>query len=147
MSASLRRFVVLPALVVALLVGVAAMSAPRALALEPHITPGGGVYEEKGPDLVIAHVHEGYDRYYGWYSEVTVHNQGNRWSDGFHVQFGDTYKPMAGLGAGSSRAVYFYRRSCDVSGTMLVDAFGDVIELNEGNNSREWSVGCLIPSR
>lgn len=142
MSASLRRFVVLPALVVALLVGVAAMSAPRALAFDYHVTPVVGVYEEKGPDLVIANVYEGYDPYYGWYTAVTVHNQGNRWSDAFHVNFGSSYKPVAGMNAGSSRVAYFFRRSCEVRGTLLADAFGGIVELNEGNNTRDWAVIC-----
>ena len=142
MSTSLRRFVVLPALVVALLVGVAAMSAPRALAFDYHVPPSGGVYVERNPDLVIANVSEGYDHFYGWYTAVTVHNQGNSSTDAFHVSFGSTYKPMAGLSAGSSRVVSFYRRSCEASGLLMVDAFGDVTELNEDNNTQKWVVIC-----
>ncbi len=143
-ASSLRRFVVLPALVVALMVGIASMAAPGASALERnYVAPGGGVYEQVGADLVISNVSESYSRYGGWYTAVTVRNQGNGAAAASYVGFNNSYQSLSALNVGSSATVYFFRGSyCEVSGTLKADAFNQVYELNESNNSRLWTLIC-----
>lgn len=142
MSASLRRFVVLPALVLALMAGVFGMTASHAQAFDYHVPPGDWpVFEQVGSDLVIYGVYDGYSRA-GWYTAVTIRNQGNGDASGFHVGFNGASAYVAGLDVGAMTTVRFYRGYCETSGTIMVDAFNEAYELNESNNSMRWVTIC-----
>lgn len=143
MSASLRRFVVLPALVLALMAGVFGMTASQAQARDFRIPPGGlPVFEQVGADLVVSNAYEGYNRA-GWYTVATVRNQGNGASSAFHVGFNNSYVYVSGLDVGASATVRFYRGGyCEVGGTIMADVFNEAYELNESNNAMQWIVIC-----
>ncbi|HEX5165835.1 MAG TPA: CARDB domain-containing protein [Thermomicrobiales bacterium] len=143
MSVSLRRFVVLPALALALMIAAVGMSASRADAQEIRYPIGDWpVLELTGSDLVISNVSEGYSRA-GWFTSITVRNDGNVSAGEFHVGFNNSYAYVPGLNVGASSTVRIYRgRSCEASGTIMADAFNEVYERNEGNNSRNWVVIC-----
>jgi hypothetical protein len=143
MSVSLRRFVVLPALVLALMAAAFGMSASRAEAFEYRYPIGDWpVFEQVGADLVVSNAYEGYSRA-GWYTAITVRNDGNGAASEFHVGFNNSYAYVAGLDVGASRTVRIYRGGyCEVSGTIMADAFNEAYELNESNNSMNWVVIC-----
>lgn len=146
MSVSLRRFVVLPALALALMIAAFGMSASRADAHEFPTYPSGDwpvfELEQVGSDLVIANVYDGYSRA-GWYTAITVRNDGNGAASEFHVGFNNSYAYLPGLDVGASSTVRIYRgHDCTVSGTVMADAFNETYELNESNNSMYWLVIC-----
>lgn len=141
MSASLRRFVVLPALVVAILIGVAVAASPAEAARFRYIPPG--VLQQVAPDLVVSATYQGYSQYGGYYTDAVVVNQGNTSAGAFYVGNNGSYLPVSGLNSGASVTVRFYRGSyCETGGAVMADAFNQVYELNEGNNSRAWSIIC-----
>ena len=143
MSVSLRRFVILPALVLALMAGVFGLSASQAQAFEYRIPPGGWpVLEQVGADLVITNAYEGYSRA-GRYTVVTVRNDGNAAAGEFHVQYNDANAYVAGLNVGASATVRLYRGFwCESGGNIIADAYNEVYELNESNNGMQWVVIC-----
>jgi hypothetical protein len=144
-SVSLRRFVVLPALALTLMIAAFGMSASRADAQEFRYPIGDWPVfelEQVGSDLVISNVSEGYSRA-GWFTSITVRNDGNAAASEFHVGFNNSYAYVPGLNVGASSTVRIYRgRYCETSGTIMADAFNEAYELNEGNNSMNWVVIC-----
>ena len=143
MSASLRRFVVLPALVLALMAGVFGMSASQAQAHDFRYPIGDWpVFELLGADLVVTNASEGYSRA-GRFTTVTVYNQGNYAAGPFHVGFGNAYAYVPGLEVGASTTVRLYRGThCEISGTIMADVFNEAYETNESNNGMQWVVIC-----
>lgn len=142
MFSTYRRLIVIPALIVALFVGFVAMS-DGADAAERYYRPPGGVYEQVAADLVVSSTYQGYSRYGGHYTDAVVVNQGNTAAGSFYVSNNGSYLPVSGLNAGASTVVRFYRGSyCETGGTVMADAFNQVYERFEGNNSRSWSIIC-----
>jgi hypothetical protein len=119
------------------------MSASRADAQEFRYPIGDWpVLQQVGADLVITNVSEGYSRA-GWFTSITVRNDGNTSAGEFHVGFNNSYAYVPGLNVGASSTVRIYRgRYCEISGTIMADAFNEVYELREGNNSMNWVVIC-----
>jgi len=135
-----RSIVVLAIAASALTLGTSVASAGY---LPTHGPIGGGVIKLAGPDLVVSSINQGYSSYYGWYTDATISNQGSGDAGSFFVQNGATYYPVSSLGVGASVTVRFYRGSqCEAGGTVTADATNQVWELNEGNNSRPWSIIC-----
>jgi hypothetical protein len=142
MSVSLRRFVVLPVLIVAILIGAAMMANPASAQRGFYIPPG-GVLQRVGADLVVTSTSQGYSQYGGHYTDAVVVNQGNTSAGAFYVGNNGSYLPVSGLNVGASTIVRFYRGSyCETGGTVMADAFNQIYELSEGNNSRAWSIIC-----
>jgi hypothetical protein len=142
MSASLRRFVILPALVFALVGAMFVSSSSNALAWEWYNPPIGGVLQRVGADLVVANASEGYSRA-GRFTSVTVRNDGNAASTESHVGFAGMYAYVPALNVGQSHTVRLYRGSyCEISGTIMADAFNEAYEHNESNNGMQWIVIC-----
>jgi hypothetical protein len=142
MSVSLRRFLVLPVLIVAILIGAAMMANPASAQRGSYTLPG-GVFQRIGADLVVTSTSQGYSQYGGYYTDAVVVNQGNTSAGAFYVGNNGSYLPVSGLNVGASTVVRFYRGSyCETGGTVMADAFNQIYELSEGNNSRAWSIIC-----
>jgi len=142
MFASLRRFVVLPALVFAIVLGIGAANSAEAFRGQ-YNPPIGGVLQRVGPDLIVSATYQGYSQYGGYYTDAVIVNQGNDNAGAFYVGNNGSYLPVSGLNAGASTVVRFYRGSyCETGGTVMADAFNQLYELAEGNNSRTWSIIC-----
>jgi hypothetical protein len=136
-----RRLLVVPILALTFALGVAAIAPAVADAGYVYRPPRGGVLEQVAPDLVVTSTSLGYD--YGYYTDAVVSNQGNTAAGGFYVSNNGSYIWVSGLNAGQSVVVRFYRGSaCESGGTVTADAFNQVYELSEGNNSRSWSIIC-----
>lgn len=143
MSVSLRRFVVFPALVLALMAGVFGITGANAQTRDYHYPIGDWpVFEQVGADLVITDAYEGYSRA-GRYTVVTVRNDGSAHAGEFHVQYNDANAYVAGLDVGASATVRLYRGFwCESGGSIVADAYNEVYELNESNNTMPWIVIC-----
>jgi hypothetical protein len=114
----------------------------HALAWERPTVPIGGVFQQVGADLVVANASEGYNRA-GRYTSVTVRNDGNAASTESHVGYAGMYAYVPALNVGQSHTVRLYRgQYCEISGTIVADAFNEAYELNESNNSMPWTVLC-----
>jgi hypothetical protein len=137
----ISRTVVIVALVVAALtVSVSAASAGNRVVYRPPVV---GVFQLTGADLVVSSTSQGYDQYGGYYTDAVISNQGNQPAGSFYVSNGGAYLPVAGLSVGASTLVRFYRAGyCETGGTVMADAFNQVYEVNEGNNSQAWSIIC-----
>jgi hypothetical protein len=136
-----RRLIVVPALALALALGVAAIAPGAVDAGFVYRPPGGGVYQQVAADLVVTSTSQGYD--HGYFTDAVIYNQGNTAAGGFYVSNNGSYIWVSGLNVGQSAVVRFYRGNyCESSGTVMADAFNQVYELNEGNNSRYWYIIC-----
>jgi hypothetical protein len=105
------------------------------------------------PDLVVetggwlGYPDTGYaGPYLGYYNKVRIRNQSNHDIFGsFYVRDDSSWNKTVkvnGLAAGSHADVYFYRYTCETRGTVKVDAFNQIPESNENNNSRWWLTVC-----
>ena len=144
MFSSMRRAVARPVLVIAFVLAAVRISVPAASAAGViYRPPGGGVFQQVAADLVVSSTNQGYDGYGGYFTDAVIRNQGNTAAGAFYVGNSGSYIPLSGLNAGASTVVRFYRSSnCETGGTVMADAFNQVYELNEGNNSRAWSIIC-----
>lgn len=143
MALSFRRLIIMPAVLLALLIGFVLTSSGADASPRYYNPPGGGVYEQVAADLVVTSTSQGYSRYGGYYTDAVVVNQGNAAAGSFYVGNNGSYLPVSGLNAGASTVVRFYRGSyCETGGTVMADAFNQVYERYEGNNSRSWSIIC-----
>jgi hypothetical protein len=144
MRSLLRRSLVVPILVVALVLAIA-LSATSALATNGggmYQPPGGGVIKQVVPDLVVSSISHGYGRG-GWYLDAVIRNQGDDHAGEFYVSMNGVYLYVPSLNAGASTLVRFHRGNvCEGRGTVMADAFNQVYELSEGNNSRDWVLIC-----
>ena len=97
------------------------------------------------PDLIVEDVSFGYG-YLGWHQDVRIRNQSNvAIFDSFYVRDDSSWNKTVkvnGLSAGSHITVRFYRYSCEGTGTVYADAFRQIPEYNEYNNSKFWAMVC-----
>lgn len=144
MARSIRRRILRPLVVASLmLVALAALSPAVSAFPGGHVAPRPVVIQQVAPDLVVVSVQQGWSPYGGYYSDAVVRNQGNDNAGMFYVSNQGAFLPVYGLNAGASATVRFYRSSnCETGGTVVADAFGQVWESNEYNNSRAWSIIC-----
>lgn len=145
MTALIRRSV-RPFALGALLLLAFAVVAPAASAgwHDGIVWPGNGaVLEEVAPDLVVTSLQHGWSMRGGHYTQVVVMNQGNTAAGDFYVSNSGNNQWVAGLNAGASVSMRFYRGSnCETGSTVVADSFNQVYELNEGNNQWSWSIVC-----
>ena len=107
--------------------------------------PGDGdvVLQEVAPDLVVTSVQQGYSPRAGHYTQVVVMNQGNSHAGEFVVSNSGASQWVSSLNTGASVSMRFYRGGwCEARGTVMADAFNQVYELSEGNNSADWYIIC-----
>jgi hypothetical protein len=143
MFSSIRRIVARPVLVAAFVLGALLVSVPAASAGNLTYRPPVGVFQRVGADLVVSSTNQGYDSFGGYYTDAVIYNQGNTAAGAFYVGNNGSYIPVSGLNVGASTVVRFYRTgNCETSGVVMADAFNQVYELSEGNNSRAWSIIC-----
>jgi hypothetical protein len=144
MFSSIRLIVARPVVIVAVVLGALLVSVPVASAGSfTYRPPVGGVLQRVGADLVVSSTTQGYDSVGGYYTDAVIYNQGNTAAGSFYVGNNGSYIPVYGLNAGASTVVRFYRNGyCETSGVVMADAFNQVYELSEGNNSRAWSIIC-----
>ena len=144
---AIRRPIVLGAM----LLLVTLISAPAASALPAgQWPPGGGVPTPPDPlpDLIVERVTFGNaGPYLGDYVEATIRNQSNHdVFDGFYVRDDASWNKTVrvnGLAAGSFvRVRFYYDDTCEGSSTIYADAFRQIQESNESNNSRFWVLVC-----
>ncbi|CAN5516672.1 hypothetical protein BH23CHL2_BH23CHL2_05560 [soil metagenome] len=97
------------------------------------------------PDLIVEDVSFGYG-YLGWHQDVRIRNQSNvDVFSSFYVRDDSSWNKtvrVSGLAAGSHITVRFYRYSCEGTGTVHVDAFRQIPESKEHNNSKFWAMVC-----
>jgi hypothetical protein len=100
------------------------------------------------PDLIVESVSHGYaGPYLGYYTDAKIRNQTNHdIYDTFYVRddssWNKTVRVTGGLPGGSHVTVRFYRYNCESSGIIHADAFRQIPESYENNNSRFWVLVC-----
>lgn len=100
------------------------------------------------PDLAVSDIDYGYaGPYLGYYIDARITNQSNNdIYDTFYVRddssWNKTVKVSHGMPGGSSVTVRFYRHTCESRGTVKADAFRQIREFSEHNNSKFWLLVC-----
>jgi len=115
--------------------GLALSAGPAAAAVAPPIGPG-GVVAPVAADLVVSAARVDWNRSVGWHLVMTVKNQGTAAAGPFYTSFNGAVAYLPGLAAGASATTQVPTPGCEMSGTITADAFNQVYELREGNNTK-----------